>query len=613
MAYPFDGIIRVKDFEKWLDQFDESDREIIHKLLPYYQYFSSEKVFELLNLLYKKLVDDFNIKTETTVFVPVGYIAKSGAAISYFFRRENDLPEENFIALNDLTPEVFHRVKNIVFLDDFIGTGNYLESIKKDFVQKLSQPISERINFIFACVVGYQQGIEKISDENFKGCVAQLITYNDQPLHPNSNIFSDSEKTTISNVLLKYNMKIHPKRPYGYGDLQGLVSFFFATPNNTLPIFWASEHGWYPLFPRGDSRRNPNGLIVLPDFLNDHKIFSPEFNSHINSSEDISRELFNCFLSLDKMNIMSEVFHHLNIADKLIKPVISAIGNYQNLQHEKNPVCTSFLVINSKYKELVHNELVADAENLTIYNDRMFRKHLLIVEGWSNTLVMDNYGNVLGVLNYQKEASNVESKGANDKYIGFEYTSKLYHGLLVIFTNNDKVLLYYNGDRLMTKKGNDWHIQGSLKNLTEIAMSHDIDPQVLSRAMEIAFKLSDVGEGGILCIGDETNTNQYASPMGELQIQYRMNNILEADEKSLLSRVAQDGATVVAATGEIISTMVRLEPPKDVEIEAEVDKGTRHNTAKKMSKITNAVFIVVSSDGPISIYANGERLMRMLG
>ena len=40
------------------------------------------------------------------------------------------------------------------------------------------------------------------------------------------------------------------KSPLGFDNDELLLSFFHNTPNNTLPIFWTDEKGWYPLFNR---------------------------------------------------------------------------------------------------------------------------------------------------------------------------------------------------------------------------------------------------------------------------------------------------------------------------------------------------------------------------
>ena len=162
-------------------------------------------------------------------------------------------------------------------------------------------------------------------------CVAHKIPYSLQPLHKNSIIFDETEKERAKQVLLKYNEPLIPNKPLGHGDVQGLVSFFYSTPNNTLPIFWSSNNGWYPLFPRGGSKSNPDNLILLPDFLQEKKIFSLDFNY----SEVITRALASCFLTIDNMVIMSKVFRRLKIADDLLLAILDATDRYQRLRHEK--------------------------------------------------------------------------------------------------------------------------------------------------------------------------------------------------------------------------------------------------------------------------------------
>ncbi|MGH8336284.1 MAG: histidine phosphatase family protein [Gammaproteobacteria bacterium] len=39
----------------------------------------------------------------------------------------------------------------------------------------------------------------------------------------------------------------------GYGDSQALIAFHYNTPNNSLPVIWASGRGWSPLLPRYES------------------------------------------------------------------------------------------------------------------------------------------------------------------------------------------------------------------------------------------------------------------------------------------------------------------------------------------------------------------------
>ena len=60
---------------------------------------------------------------ESTVIVPIGYAAKSGGTISHLYRIENALPEQMFIAGTEISRLERSKIKNIVFIDDFIGSG----------------------------------------------------------------------------------------------------------------------------------------------------------------------------------------------------------------------------------------------------------------------------------------------------------------------------------------------------------------------------------------------------------------------------------------------------------------------------------------------------------
>ncbi|XMB66697.1 DNA integrity scanning protein DisA nucleotide-binding domain protein [Mycoplasmatota bacterium zrk1] len=606
-------IVKDENYTRWIDQFDEADKRIILKLLSHYKYIDSDIFFKLLRTLYEKLIAEYNIDARRTLFVPVGYTAKSGAAVAYFFKRENDLEQESFIEMKDISINRLVNIQSVVFLDDFIGTGEYINSIKEKFIHKLSEKISRETKFIAACIVGYQQGIDAINDNTIEVCVGLTIPYSMQPLHEDSVIFDSNEKEEARLVLTKYNKPLKEKHPLGYGGIQGLVSFFFATPNNTLPIFWSSSNGWYPLFPRGDSRRNPYKLIEFPKFLQKGNVFSSDFNLRIIKSDEVTREMFDTVLSLDKMNILAEIFFSLKFSDEFILEILHAIRKYQDLKHENKPVCCSMTFFDAETTHLVKDNLVATANDLFFHDREKFKKHLMVIDGWKSTLAINGNGKVLGVLNYMCNEIGSTNAYNDDKYKMIEYTSNMLKGLLIVFTNDNRVLLYYNGCRIMTKKEKNWHIQGSLKDLSNIAIAHNIIPEILDKVIEISFKISDKQEGALFCIGDEDIVRKNSSKMGDLRFAFKNNNVLNADENGMISQAVQDGAMIISSKGEIIDSMVKLDPPNDVVVKAEDNKGTRHNSAKKMSVVTNAILIVISSDGPISIYAKGKRIMRMLG
>ncbi len=72
-----------------------------------------------------------------------------------------------------------------------------------------------------------------------------------------------------------------------------------------------------------------------------------------------------------------------------------------------------------------------------------------------------------------------------------------------------------------------------------------------------------------------------------------------------------DGACAVNARGEVIEIGLHLRASAEADSAVKVSpmKGTRHAAAKRCSyDITNAVFFVVSDDGPVTVYVRGETI-----
>ena len=83
--------------------------------------------------------------------------------------------------------------------------------------------------------------------------------------------------------------------------------------------------------------------------------------------------------------------------------------------------------------------------------------------------------------------------------------------------------------------------------------------------------------------------------------------VLHSALHHLLSQV--DGASAVDADGEVVEIGLHLRSSVEADAAVQVSpaKGTRHAAAKRCSHdIANAVFFVVSDDGPVTVYVRGE-------
>ncbi len=57
--------------------------------------------------------------------------------------------------------------------------------------------------------------------------------------------------------------------------------------------------------------------------------------------------------------------------------------------------------------------------------------------------------------------------------------------------------------------------------------------------------------------------------------------------------------------------MVLLRPAADTEAEVGLGKGARHSSAAKISAEAQCLAVVVSQDGPITVYKRGRRVLSL--
>ena len=85
-------------------------------------------------------------------------MAKSGSAVAYFYRRHNELPEAQFIALQDIYSSIPPNVTKVVFIDDFVGSGHASVTLWSEAVPLLKR-MARIKTFILGCITAYEIGI----------------------------------------------------------------------------------------------------------------------------------------------------------------------------------------------------------------------------------------------------------------------------------------------------------------------------------------------------------------------------------------------------------------------------------------------------------------------
>lgn len=231
----------------WLRQFEESHQVIALKLLQSIRFYDAAQIHTACKTLCKIIKSDCGEDLDNTLFMGLGPAGKSGASMLSRFRRANSMYGAKYDSMFKFSTEITSLPSgfsgNLVFLDDFIGSGSQAATSLLEIVS-IAPPASKVFLLVIA---GYQSAIDKIYRE--VGCnVFPVNTLQDhEKLFSDANTnFTQDEKAILKN----YCERTESRNPYGYRNVGSLVIFSDSAPNNTPSILIYESATWKPLFVR---------------------------------------------------------------------------------------------------------------------------------------------------------------------------------------------------------------------------------------------------------------------------------------------------------------------------------------------------------------------------
>lgn len=254
--------------QTWLEQFENNiNKRLIFCILQNIKFYSNDnirtKMKEAHGIIERGLIHQIVKGKHKRSDILVSYLdcpGKSGSHYAKLYVDENSIYYRNIIERNKLCEVIKskHSFKALVFIDDFIGTGDsasgYFRGLFKDCEATLK---NTSLKIFFIVVSGFQKAQSKVINEcKRKGLNVEVHICD--PLDESARAFSDKskifpkeqERLDAKNICQKYGSTLVKKYPLGYGDCQATVVFEDSCPNNTLPILWAKSKDWMPLFPR---------------------------------------------------------------------------------------------------------------------------------------------------------------------------------------------------------------------------------------------------------------------------------------------------------------------------------------------------------------------------
>ncbi|MFW9887744.1 MAG: DNA integrity scanning protein DisA nucleotide-binding domain protein [Candidatus Thorarchaeota archaeon] len=616
---PFEGDVSKATLRKWLIQFKDDEIPIIKKLLASFDYYSVKKSFSLLGKLHMSIFGTRTPPFERTWFVPVGSVSRSGDAIAYFYRKQNGIPPDRFVSLERLPEIAADPGDTVVFLDNFIRTGRQACSVWA----QLPESIKGSSRTVFAVLVGFKKGIERIKNETgFEVRVLKTMTKSDLPLSRNSRVFVDEkERRRASRVLTDYGKKLFPKYNEIYGRSHLLLGFFYSAPEVTSPIFWSTQDGWMPLLPGGRSFWDSSVYGDSAEDIMTHQhspsqkrlTLATEELEKYNLPEDMAVKIIREYGNIVIYLVLAPILKELDVDTEALSHLLDVTRLLRELEEEKAPVKTSVLLVPFDHDPRTLGDFYLTS-TLKLNDKDNLMALAKITTPYDSAVVVQPDGRVLGNCLFDFDANVVDSF-LPPRFHTLAYSTWLSGGILFFFPGDGAESIFHKGRRILKRRQASWHQQPPdlSGELLQLSTRHSIDAKTLESLFQIALRLTDDGLGALITIGDHEEVLRHCEAPRESAFTVKELNIGLNNDSAIISLMKQDGATIISSNGKILRYMTQIMPPAGTEGQAEAGRGKKHNTAVKISTITKALCIAVSVSGTISVYANGKRVLYLVG
>jgi hypothetical protein len=254
---------------RYLTQFqDVYHQRVVFEILKRIKFYTATTIRKKLEEADKYVLDNspglkINVKQRKKSEILISHldiVGKSGIQYARMYSQVASIKAENVSSFQEIAQKIEKNtdVQVLVFIDDFVGTGNSALNGIKELEKIHGDTLRERkIMIHFVAVTGFDAALQNLETElatidlNIKIYICDLIGDEERCFSKKNTIFSNEQaREQAKSMLLDYSTKLWSKFPLGYNDGQCLVVFEYNCPNNSLPILWSTEKDWIPLFKR---------------------------------------------------------------------------------------------------------------------------------------------------------------------------------------------------------------------------------------------------------------------------------------------------------------------------------------------------------------------------
>lgn len=257
----------IPQVESWLTQFEVPDLYVVEHMLRRLRYVSFEELEVWLHESVNGVLEEIK-KDDGRAAVAIFPVAKpfvnefnkdkerkqpndSAGRIAHSLKNiERNLPE--FVELSPRVESMRKKkVKHIIFVDDFVGTGDRFSESWKTMVSPSIKSWCSRgwCKIWLIAFAAHKPGLNRVV-RKIRPLTLNQVRVN---LRIDKSFFLENE--SMKAVLQKYGAHLgRTTQAMGYGGLASPVIFQYGCPNNVPLMFWlrparARRISWRPLFP----------------------------------------------------------------------------------------------------------------------------------------------------------------------------------------------------------------------------------------------------------------------------------------------------------------------------------------------------------------------------
>lgn len=267
----FDDEPKLKNFKQhiieWLTQYPSQNSFLYLKLLKNFMFYTQRQAKERYFSIIDEFKKDYPSWEEDTVFVKLEKTKSNESGADYLLTELN-------IRIPGIKNRILHKIndsiiedescKNIVIIDDFIGSGKSFETYMENKLLVNNKIFNKNIILIILHITedGYNY-IQQWSEDNSIN-IDIMYHKKTKKAFDNNDIFTNQQLKKFIKIYESDLNSFKVNNIYGFNNSQALLSFFRDTPNNTLASFAEildnnTDHK--ALFPRHAQKRSFGSII----------------------------------------------------------------------------------------------------------------------------------------------------------------------------------------------------------------------------------------------------------------------------------------------------------------------------------------------------------------